>query len=54
MSARLSIHTASGSDALLDPLPKSHLGSWLNADSWEWAQMDKIRISGMGPGNLHF
>ena len=53
-SARLSIHTVSDSDALPDPLPKSHLGSWLNADSWDWAQMDRIRISGVGPGNLHF
>ena len=32
----------------------SHLGSWLNADSLDWAQMDRIRIPGMGPGNLHF
>ena len=32
----------------------SHLGSWLNADSLDWAQMDRIRIPGMGHGNLHF
>lgn len=49
-SARLSIHAASDSDTLLDPLPKSHLGSWLNADSWDWAQMTESESLEWGLG----